>query len=313
VKFWDSSAIVPLLVGEPWSRDVAGEYERDPEMLVWWASEVECVSALARLEREGGLSAAGMEEALRRLSALAGSWRTVEPVERVRQGAARLLRVHPLRAAVALQLSAAEAASENRPQSLPFVTLDARLALAASREGFAVRKLKQIHERQVGDAFVRWLNDIKGTTYRLARVQDAPDLVYASETSELPIEVTDAFLDAEYAKLIWGSTRPGWIESHEWGGDDPDRSLAQAVAGAISEKSRKDYDPNCVLLVYVRPALTTAAELKAILVAQAISAAPSFAAVYVVGTFPGTTSRAGGYEFIPIKDLEIDLSPRGSR
>ena len=143
MKFWDSSAIVPLLVGEPWSADVLGEFERDPEMLVWWASEVECVSALTRLEREGALSAAGMNEAVRRLSALASSWRTVEPVERVRRGAIRLLRVHPLRAADALQLAAAVAASEGQPQMLAFVTLDDRLALAASREGFAVRAPNQ--------------------------------------------------------------------------------------------------------------------------------------------------------------------------
>jgi uncharacterized protein len=143
MKFWDSSAIVPLLVGEPASSWMLGEFERDPEMLVWWASEVECVSALTRLEREGALSDAGMNEAVRRLSALTGSWRTVEPAERVRHGAVRLLRVHLLRAADALQLSAALVASEGQPQSLAFVTLDDRLALAASREGFAVRALNQ--------------------------------------------------------------------------------------------------------------------------------------------------------------------------
>jgi predicted nucleic acid-binding protein len=115
-----------------------GEYERDPEMLVWWASEVECVSALARLEGEGSLSGASMTEALRRLSALAQSWRQVEPVTRVRHTAVRLLRVHQLRAADALQLGAALAAAEDQPQTLPFITLDERLAQAAEREGFPI-------------------------------------------------------------------------------------------------------------------------------------------------------------------------------
>jgi predicted nucleic acid-binding protein len=52
--------------------------------------------------------------------------------------ATRLLRVHPLRAADALQLAAAIIAAEDDPRSLPFVTLDDRLALAAEREGFPV-------------------------------------------------------------------------------------------------------------------------------------------------------------------------------
>ena len=62
----------------------------------------------------------------------------VGPLERVRQVAIRLLRVHPLRTADALQLAAAVVASEDRPRTLDVVTLDARLALAARREGFAV-------------------------------------------------------------------------------------------------------------------------------------------------------------------------------
>jgi hypothetical protein len=48
------------------------------------------------------------------------------------------LRVHPLRAADALQLAAAFIAAERRPSSLELVTLDDRLAVAARKEGFAV-------------------------------------------------------------------------------------------------------------------------------------------------------------------------------
>jgi hypothetical protein len=50
----------------------------------------------------------------------------------------RFLRVHPLRAADALQLAAAFMAAERRPASLQVVTLDERLADAARREGFAL-------------------------------------------------------------------------------------------------------------------------------------------------------------------------------
>jgi len=56
----------------------------------------------------------------------------------VRETATRLLRVHPLRAADALQLAAAFIAAEQRPASLEMITLDDRLANAARKEGFAV-------------------------------------------------------------------------------------------------------------------------------------------------------------------------------
>jgi predicted nucleic acid-binding protein len=138
MRFWDSSAIVPLLAGETYTGPMTREYEADPAMLVWWAASVECASALARREREGRLRGAPMSEALERLASLESAWREVEPVDRVRRAAMRLLRVHPLRAADALHLGAALVAAEDNPRTLPFVTLDEELSLAAEREGFVV-------------------------------------------------------------------------------------------------------------------------------------------------------------------------------
>ena len=138
MRFWDSSAVVPLLVAESSSAAVMREYEIDPEVVAWWATEAECVSALARLEREGSLTASSMGQGLRRLESLARAWREVQPVRAVRATAIRLLRVHPLRTADALQLGAAIVASEDHPATLQLVTLDERLAQAAEREGFAV-------------------------------------------------------------------------------------------------------------------------------------------------------------------------------
>ena len=101
---------------------------------MWWATGIECVSALARAER------AGMEtvEAYARLDVLAEAWHEVAATDVVRRTAVRLLRVHTLRAADAVQLAAATVASEGDPRTLPFVTFDERLADAASREGFGV-------------------------------------------------------------------------------------------------------------------------------------------------------------------------------
>ena len=138
MKFWDTSVIVPLLVSEPASRAVLAEYERDAEMIVWWATEIECASALARLEREGGLAGSVVALSFDRLTALVAAWREIQPVAAVHRTAIRLLRVHPLRTADALQLSAAIVASESRPDTLPLVTFDERLAEAALREGFSV-------------------------------------------------------------------------------------------------------------------------------------------------------------------------------
>jgi len=75
-------------------------------MCVWWATEVECVSALCRLERDGALTDMATTVAIERLDALADSWNEVQPVVAVRVAARRLLRVHTLCAADALQLAA---------------------------------------------------------------------------------------------------------------------------------------------------------------------------------------------------------------
>ncbi len=138
MRFWDSSAIVPLLVDEAATAGATAAYRADPEVFVWWAATVECVSALARLEREGALDAAPISLALSRLAHLSDGWHVIEAGNRVRTLAERLLRVHPLRAGDALQLAAAIVAAEDQPASLAFVTLYERLADAASREGFPI-------------------------------------------------------------------------------------------------------------------------------------------------------------------------------
>jgi len=138
VKFWDASAIVPLLVLERQTAQIQLLARQDPDLLVWWASAVECVSALARREREGAFDARAMALALQRLQRLAAAWHEVDPSDLIRETASRFLRVHALRATDALQLAAAFVAAERRPASLEVVTLDERLASAARKEGFAV-------------------------------------------------------------------------------------------------------------------------------------------------------------------------------
>ena len=115
-----------------------GLLKTDPQIIVWWASEIECASAIARLERQADLDAGSARKAFQRLDALKEAWHEVQPSEAVRGIARRILRVHNLRAGDALQLAAALIASETKPGSLEIVSLDDRLVDAAVREGLAV-------------------------------------------------------------------------------------------------------------------------------------------------------------------------------
>jgi len=138
MKFWDASAIVPLLMTEASTKQLEASAAKDPVMLVWWGTEVECASAIARLDREGALDESAVTQAFERLKQFASGWHEVDPSDTVREAAVRFLRVHPLRAADALQLAAAFVAGERRPASLEVNTLDDRLAAAARKEGFAL-------------------------------------------------------------------------------------------------------------------------------------------------------------------------------
>jgi len=138
LKYWDSSALVALLVDEPESAHRHETVRRDPMIVTWWGSRIECASALNRLEREGRFEGGGFDRSLDKLGLLAETWIEIEPLEQVRKRAMRLLRLHPLRAADALQLAAALTAADEDPQRLDLVSSDDRLSRAAHREGFTV-------------------------------------------------------------------------------------------------------------------------------------------------------------------------------
>jgi predicted nucleic acid-binding protein len=138
LRFWDSSALVPLLVEEDATPEVERLFEADPVLVVWWGTTVECVSAVSRRERESELDAEQAETALARLDALAVGWSEVDPSEGLRLTARRLLRAYPLRGGDALQLAAAIAVAEGVTRGTELLTLDARLGDAARREGFTL-------------------------------------------------------------------------------------------------------------------------------------------------------------------------------
>ena len=138
MKYWDSSALVALLVDEPESAERRATIRRDPAIVTWWGSRIECASALNRLHRERRFESGGLDRSLEQLRRLGASWLEIEPLEQVRSRAIRLLRLHPLRGADALQLAAALTAAAEDPNRLDLVSSDDRLSDAARREGFTV-------------------------------------------------------------------------------------------------------------------------------------------------------------------------------
>lgn len=138
MRFWDASAVIPLLAPEASSSKLLELLEQDSQVLIWWGTSVEIASALARRERERSITANEVSAAMALARQLTDSWHEIVPSDGIRRTAERLLRRHPLRAADSLQLAAALVAAEHEPEHLPIVCLDARLTSAARREGFSV-------------------------------------------------------------------------------------------------------------------------------------------------------------------------------
>src|SRR5262245_31115227 len=136
--FWDSSAIVPLLIDEPRSADLTEQLRGDREPAIWWSSPVECQSAIQRRHRETILTDQDLHACNERLRGFLQHVDTVAPTDELRRRAARLLALHELRAADALQLAAALIWSEEQPHGESFVSLDPKLRDAAAREGFTL-------------------------------------------------------------------------------------------------------------------------------------------------------------------------------
>ncbi|MGH9518295.1 MAG: type II toxin-antitoxin system VapC family toxin [Terriglobales bacterium] len=135
VSYWDTSAVVPLLTEEPTTAAMRRKLAMVSLVWTWWGTEVECISAIARKSREGlppDLATAATET----LAIYLESWDVVEPSQDLKTLALRLVRVHGLRAADALQLAAAGIVAEGNAEGIVFITQDRRLADAAEREGF---------------------------------------------------------------------------------------------------------------------------------------------------------------------------------
>ncbi len=139
MKFWDSSALLPLCLDMPQGLDTRPLLKSDSEMIVWWGSDLEVVSALHRLRREKVVTEQELSRTTARLQKLQKTWHTVRPSNIIKEKAKRVIRIHGLKSADSLQLAAALAWAHDLPGDFEFVTLDKRLKQAALVEGFAAR------------------------------------------------------------------------------------------------------------------------------------------------------------------------------
>jgi len=137
VRFWDTSAIAPLLWMEETSSERTKQLEQDPLMVVWWGTSVEVESALFRRSFNSEIDVGNTERARARLGFLSNSWIEIQPTDSIREMAKRLIRVHGLRSADSLQLAAALGACGNHPKNQNFLSGDQNLKRAATKEGFS--------------------------------------------------------------------------------------------------------------------------------------------------------------------------------
>jgi len=133
--FWDSSALVPLLIQQQSSLNVM-QLARRFEVVVWWSTPIEVKSAFARLVRMAQISSTEFADAQVDLSDLRKSWQEVAPTDRLRSTAESFLDRFSLRAADALQLAAAYMWASSEPRGRTFLSGDRQLLDAARQLGF---------------------------------------------------------------------------------------------------------------------------------------------------------------------------------
>lgn len=138
MTFWDTSALLSLLAGQHGGPVLKILIEEDPDLTLWWGTRVELTSGVCRLRRENLIDDVTLSGLLTRIEIITSEADQIEPTEQVRTASIRVLRVHELRAADALQLAAALIWTEHDPAGTGFVCLDKRLREAAEREGFDV-------------------------------------------------------------------------------------------------------------------------------------------------------------------------------
>lgn len=114
-------------------------YEDCADVMVWFLTPVEVISAFSRLNRTSHLSANDFEKACNHFRFAKNQFIIIKEFEAVASKAERIISIHGLKSADALQLAAALTVTKDSPQNHVFVSLDDKLRRAAKNEGFAVK------------------------------------------------------------------------------------------------------------------------------------------------------------------------------
>lgn len=139
MRFFDASGLVKKYVRETDSARVR-RLLRSGEVALSRLSEVEVVSAFARLARDEAISVAQRDRAAAAFVSDLKAWHVIELTPDVMATARRLLMQHDLRAGDAVQLSAALVLQLGLGEALKeFVAYDHRILGVAAAEQLAVR------------------------------------------------------------------------------------------------------------------------------------------------------------------------------
>ena len=146
--------------------------------------------------------------------------------------------------------------------------------------------IQEQHERAVGNAFIAASNQQQGSQYVFdRRGNEAPDLVYCDGDSQIYLEIVGCYYDTNDAKFKWQIARNLPNAPTGWSGVNFDEALVANINAKIRHKCAKDYGPNCMLIVYISPNLTTFKEMEALLPRIEIPSKHRFAGIYLVGDF----------------------------
>jgi predicted nucleic acid-binding protein len=140
MQFWDSSALLPLVVRQPPFTDRCRRaFAQDEPRAIAFLTRVECHSAVERLAREGSLEPAARRRSLTKIDRLIAAFDIVTFSPEVEARALALLGHHALRSLDALQLGCAQGLAPREGDPLPaFACCDRRLAAAATAAGFSL-------------------------------------------------------------------------------------------------------------------------------------------------------------------------------
>ena len=133
MRFWDSSALVPLLSDESSTDRVQSLFREDRNVVTAFITPVELISAICR---KAGVNRDLRRSAMQRLSVLQANWTLVDDYESLMVSARTIAAQQCLRTGDAIQLASALRVRPDK--SVPFVTLDGELIDAARSVGFTV-------------------------------------------------------------------------------------------------------------------------------------------------------------------------------